>query len=329
MKETNLKIKKKFLNRAVFFTALLLVAGILFTGCPQKPEVKPETKTEDKVPPAEVTELKAVAGSGKVSLSWKNPSDEDLYQVEITASPAAGSLTNAVYLAAEKSKEGSFIVENLTEGTEYTFTVKTIDKSLNKSKGTSIKQSPRPAGSPMTITLMQTPEKTVWTKDKVTISFTSSTSVKTAKWAKGVKTVDEVLSSGTPITGNSFEVSENAKYSVGVQDNEGRREVEIIEITNIDKKPPAKVKSLSAVYDSGNQKIIVTWTNPTDSDFAGLTLSWKKEAKMQRMCRLQKTKPAMKFPASLRTEVHTLLPSLQRMMSETKANRLRYPLPLR
>ena len=38
----------------------------------------------------------------------------------------------------------------------------------------------------------------------------------------------------------------------------------------------AKVKSLSAVYDSGNQKIIVTWTNPTDSDFAGLTLSWKK-----------------------------------------------------
>ena len=38
----------------------------------------------------------------------------------------------------------------------------------------------------------------------------------------------------------------------------------------------AKVKSLSAVYDSGNQKIIVTWTNPTNSDFAGLTLNWKK-----------------------------------------------------
>ncbi|QSH93224.1 DUF1566 domain-containing protein [Treponema medium] len=43
-----------------------------------------------------------------------------------------------------------------------------------------------------------------------------------------------------------------------------------------DTTPPAKVKSLSAVYDSGNQKIIVTWTNPPDSDFAGLILSWKK-----------------------------------------------------
>ena len=174
MEKTNLKIKKKFLNRAVFFTALLLVAGLLFTGCPQKPEVKPETKT----------------------------------------------------------------------------------------------------GEPMTLTLNQSPEKTVWTKDKVTISFTSSTSVKTAKWKKGVHSAKDVLASGTAIIGNSFEVSENSKYSVGVQDNEGRREVEIIEITNIDKKPPSKVKSLSAVYTSG--KIIVTWTNPTDSDFAGLTLSWKK-----------------------------------------------------
>ncbi|UTC73492.1 hypothetical protein E4O02_05485 [Treponema sp. OMZ 791] len=40
MEKTNLKIKKKFLNRAVFITALLVVAGLLFTGCPQKPEVK-------------------------------------------------------------------------------------------------------------------------------------------------------------------------------------------------------------------------------------------------------------------------------------------------
>ncbi|UTD07484.1 DUF4959 domain-containing protein [Treponema denticola] len=176
MEKTNLKIKKKFLNRAVFFTALLLVAGLLFTGCPQKPEVKPETKT----------------------------------------------------------------------------------------------------GEPMTLTLNQSPEKTVLTKNKVTISFTSSTSVKTAKWKKGVHSAKDVLASGTAITGNSFEVSENSKYSVAVQDNEGRREVEIIEISNIDKELPAKVKSLSAVYDSGNQKIIVTWTNPTNSDFAGLILSWKK-----------------------------------------------------
>ncbi|MGI5063799.1 fibronectin type III domain-containing protein [Treponema denticola] len=270
MEKTNLKIKKKFLNRAVFITALLVVAGLLFTGCPQKPEVK----LGDKVPPAEVTELKAVAGSGKVSLSWKNPSDEDLYQVEITASPAAGTLANAVYLSAEKSKEGSFIVENLTEGTEYTFTVKTIDTSLNKSKGTSIKKSPRPAGSPMTLNLTQNP--TAPTNGNVTISLTSSTSVKTAKWKKGVHSAKDVLASGTTITGNSFEVSENSKYSVGVQDNEGRREVEIIEISNIDKTAPSKVKSLRAYYNSGTQIISLNWDASIDTDFSHYLVSYKK-----------------------------------------------------
>ena len=227
---------------------------------------------------AEVASFTATAGSASVILlSWKNPADEDLYQVEITASPAAGTLTNPVYLSAKKGEAGSYTVTGLAADTEYTLTVKTIDKALNKSAGISktvrTQTAPVP-GAPMEIRLSQSPSSP--TNGNVTISFTSSTSVKTAKWAKGVKTVDEVLASGTPITGNSFEVSENAKYSVGVQDNEGRREVEIIEITNIDKKPPAKVKSLSAVYDSGNQKIIVTWTNPTDSDFAGLILSWKK-----------------------------------------------------
>ena len=331
----------------------------------------------DSTPPAEVTDLNAVAGDGKISLSWQSPADEDLYQVEISASPAAGTLANPVYLSAKKSENMSFSAEGLTNGTGYTFTIKTIDKALNKSAGvsnaaavkpidTSDKTSPAEvtnlqtaalagairltwtdpadadlwgieitsdkaiigrsvapipenailvpkgqeslkisnlavgkaytftvktidesgnkstgitttaaiplAGEPMTFTLTQNP--TALTNGNVTISFTSSTSIKIAKWKKGVHSAKDVFASGTAITGNSFEVSESAKYSVGVQDNEGRREVEIIEISNIDKTPPAKVKSLSAVYTSG--KIIVTWTNPTDSDFAGLTLSWKK-----------------------------------------------------
>ena len=263
MEKTNSKLKTKVLNRAVSITALLLVAALLFTGCPQK--VKEEPKP-DKTPPKEVTELQAGAGDSKVNLSWTNPSDGDLYQVEITASPAAGTLANPVYLAAEKSKAMSFIVTGLASDTEYTLTVKTIDKALNKSAGVSktvwTQTAPVP-GAPMEITLSKTP--TTPTNGNVTISFTSSTSVNTAKWAKGVKTVDEVLASGTPITGNSFEVIENAKYSVGVQDNEGRREVQIIEITNIDKEPPDAPSGFTAVYDFGQKKIRLSWTDPADT----------------------------------------------------------------
>ena len=42
MKNTNSKLKTKVLNRAVSITALLLVAGVLFTGCPQKVKEDPK-----------------------------------------------------------------------------------------------------------------------------------------------------------------------------------------------------------------------------------------------------------------------------------------------
>ncbi|WP_255817295.1 hypothetical protein [Treponema putidum] len=42
MKKTNFKLKTKVLNRAVSITALLLVAGLLFTGCPQKVKEEPK-----------------------------------------------------------------------------------------------------------------------------------------------------------------------------------------------------------------------------------------------------------------------------------------------
>ena len=42
MKKTNFKLKTKVLNQAISFTALLLVFGFLFTGCPQKVKEEPK-----------------------------------------------------------------------------------------------------------------------------------------------------------------------------------------------------------------------------------------------------------------------------------------------
>ena len=377
-----------------YITAAFVLAAALVVGC--KPTVTP---AQDKTPPAEVTKLTAKAGDGKVSLEWTNPADTDLYQVEITASPAAGTLANPVYLAAEKSKAMNFTAEGLSNGTAYTFTVKTIDKSLNKSKGVTTEKPITPtgtgdktppqgggggtggsaadttapaevtelqpeafagairltwkdpadadlwgieitsnqeivgraaapipenailvakgqqsrkisnlmvgqsytftvktidnsgnksagiqtpavspeAGEPMTITLTQSPAKETKTNGDVTVTVKSSTSIKEAKWVKGAASAKTIFESGTLITGNSFPVSENGIYSVAVLDNDGRREVETITIENIDKTPPAKVTGLAANYSATAQKIMVNWQNPPDSDFAGLTLSWKKE----------------------------------------------------
>lgn len=127
----------------------------------------------------------------------------------------------------------------------------------------------------MTITLTQSPAKETKTNGDVTVK--SSTSIKEAKWMKGAASAKTIFESGTAITGSSFPVSENGIYSVAVQDNDGRREVETIDIKNIDKTPPAPVTGLLASYSKNNKKITMNWKNPADGDFEELTLSWKKE----------------------------------------------------
>ena len=258
--------------------ALLAVAAgfILAVGCNQN--VTTPQPTKDTTPPAEVTALEATAGNGKISLSWKNPGDEDLYQVEITVQKADKTVVSSVCIPAEKGSDGSYIVIGLDADTAYTITVKTIDKSLNKSKaGVSKTVTTKPVDAVMSITLTQNPEKDSKTNGSVTVTVASSTSIKEAKWKKGAHDAKTVLESGTAITDKRFPVNENGIYSVAVLDNEGRREVETIEIKNIDKTPPALVSRLTVSYSSSNKKITVSWQNPTDSDFAGLTLSWKKE----------------------------------------------------
>ena len=133
---------KSIIHYARIAAALTIAAAIMITGCKQT--VSQPQIIKDTTPPAEVTKLETKAGDGKVSLSWTNPTDADLHQVEITASPAAGTLANPVYLSAEKGKAMSFTAEGLSNGTAYTFTVKTLDKALNKSMGVSTAEAVKP-----------------------------------------------------------------------------------------------------------------------------------------------------------------------------------------
>ena len=250
------------MKKAILKTSgMLLVVGLALTamlfGCRQP------TQPEDTTPPAEVTELKAVAGVGKVSLSWTNPNDEDLYQVKITAASEEGAIPSPIYKAVSSGQADTATISELSAGKEYTFTVKTLDKKGNESAGTKT-EGITPLVT-MSITLSQTPAAETWTKDSVTVTVASNTSINQAKWKKGKADTSDVLESGTAITGNSFTVNENGIYSVAVQDNDGMREVEIIEIKNIDKTAPPVPTNLTAEYKFGEKKIILKWSDPVDT----------------------------------------------------------------
>ena len=226
-------------------------------GCKQTVTV---SEKKDTTAPAEVTNLQAEALAGAIRLTWQDPADEDLWGIEITSQQDIVSRSvaplpkNAILVAkGEQSRK----ISNLTVGQSYTFTVKTIDNSGNKSAGTSTATVTPKAGEPMSVTLTQSPAKGTKTNGDVTVNFTSNLPITEAKWKKDTVSVKDVLTNGTPIsiTDKSFTVSENGIYSVAVQDNDGRRDVETIKIENIDKTPPAVVKNLTVSYSAGTKKL--------------------------------------------------------------------------
>lgn len=97
-----------------------------------------EDDNEDKTPPAQVSDLEAVIGEGEITLSWTEPEDDDLEDIEISYTPG----TNPTL--TQSSGLEQITVQGLSNGTEYTFSVKTVDKHGNKSQSVDISATPNP-----------------------------------------------------------------------------------------------------------------------------------------------------------------------------------------
>lgn len=104
-------------------------SGVPVSATPMRPD------TSDKIPPGEVTNLRAVPGDGKVTLSWNEPGDPDFVKVEITYN--GGGPVEVIKGITFKEITG------LTNGTSYTFTVKTVDTNGNKSNGVPVSATSR------------------------------------------------------------------------------------------------------------------------------------------------------------------------------------------
>ena len=92
-------------------------------------------------PPASVIGQNKIDGQGQVVLSWTDPTDADLHHIEITWSPGG---TTAVVIP---KGTGIYTAAGLTNGTEYTFTIKAVDTSNNKSVGLSVMATPSAGGA--------------------------------------------------------------------------------------------------------------------------------------------------------------------------------------
>jgi chitodextrinase len=120
-----------------FTVTAVNAAGNKSAGVTADPVTPNGDLVNDITPPAEVTGLNAEADDGWVTLTWTDPADSDFAHVEITFTPAGGAQPLTVVKGVQ-----SRTVSGLTNDTEYTFTVKTVDTTGNESTGANTTATP-------------------------------------------------------------------------------------------------------------------------------------------------------------------------------------------
>ena len=266
-------------------------------------------ETPDTTAPRNVTELAAAAKDSSVVLTWKDATDEDIFGylvswkaestgrlllalenfVNKNSCPDKESTDRALValekdsLIAAKGQQGC-VVTGLKNGTKYTFTVKTMDTSGNKSAGVTVKATPVAVDSKETMKIvLSVPEAKSNTSITVTANITTAAqSVEKVVYKKnGSEVASKLLAdssaipAGKDITDNkrwTFEITAtdetaNGMYTVAAIDYDGREETAQISISNFDFTPPKVVSELAAKLSAEKTSVTLTWKDPDDEDF--------------------------------------------------------------
>ena len=267
-----------------------MVMALAAFGC--KSEIVYVDTKADETAPANVTELTAQAKDSRILLTWQDAADSDVYGYEVIYS-GTKPINRVVLPAIDTTSmlvppkaEGTYI-NGLTNGTEYTFTVKTVDTSGNKSEGVTVKGTPV-AGETLKIALTASvPQENGYTGNKsntkvtVKAKITTASKVKKVVWKKdGSLIAKKLLADETAVAATesadyavwTFDItatdeSANGTYTVAAIDEAGREEAEQITIDNFEFMPPAKVKITNAVYSSTDSSITIDWTEPGYADY--------------------------------------------------------------
>jgi predicted phage tail protein len=226
--------------------------------------------TDDVTPPAKVIGLTGTAGDGQVTLTWINPTDTDLDHIEITWEPGSGS-------ASVTKGTGTYTAAGLTNGTAYTFTVKAVDASGNKSDGVNSEAlTPANTTPPGKVTgLVATPGN-----GKVRLTWADPADVDLATieiaWTPGDGSASVTKGTGIYIA-ESLPNDIDYTFTVTAKDTAGNLSVgEPVTRTpngsSSDLTRPGPVTSLAVQATATT--VTLTWTDPADTDLASIEITW-------------------------------------------------------
>src|SRR5574344_1071504 len=231
------------------------------------------TGTGDTTPPANVTNLTATNKDAAVLLTWTDATAADVYGYEVSwngtgaINRAATSTAVATGSMIVAQGAGGCYISNLVNGTSYTFTVKSVDTSGNKSTGVTKTITPEAIDSGTTLGISLKADTTAATNGDVTVTVTvtSADSIKTVAYKNSV-----VASASALFALGEYSATNTSGYTALSE------ECAYITVSNIDKTAPAKITNLAASYSAANSAITVTWTDPSDSDVDHIVFTYAK-----------------------------------------------------
>ena len=242
------------------------VSLLFITTCGEPPAPR------DTSPPASITLEAGARTGGDIRITWTDPTTADFSHILITRTPAEGSEQP---IRVEKNIEQADIT-GLTDGVIYTFTAVSVDNAGNHS----------PSSAPVEITADATPPMPVsnlvatggpsqatltWTDPgdsdlaRILITWTSTAgdSTQPLEVASGIETATI-----TALTPGEYTFTVVSVDAVGHQSLPGTGTA----TSRSDGTPPGLVVLAAAARADGS--IEVTWTDPDDTDFSHILLSW-------------------------------------------------------
>lgn len=258
-----------------------------------KIETKIETKIEEKIVYTDKVYASPITFTAKdeeygvsLSLSTQTQDSKICYTTD-GSTPTVGSTiyTQALRIEANTTVKAIAIKEGIENSPVSVATV-TIKK---------ITQSSGVAGNPLQIALTaDVPHENGYTGSKsntkvtVTANITTASSVKKVVWKKNGSLIAKTLLADAEATAATvsddnakwtFDITAtdetaNGTYTVAAIDEAGREEAEQIIIDNFDFTPPSKVKVTYGNYDKNKSEILLTWTEPGNSDYDHVDISF-------------------------------------------------------
>ena len=155
----------RMMIRSVLFTIAISVVIAFIFG---------RVSAQSPPAPAAVTNLVAMAGDEQVTLSWNNPNNASITRYQYRQSADSGSNWSPDWtnITGSDKNTTSHTVENLSNGTKYTFEVRAVNATGN---GVAVSVSATPALPPLTVTwpedIKGTQNSSIWTS--LTSSSTS------------------------------------------------------------------------------------------------------------------------------------------------------------